>query len=50
VTAIDHAEVPRGVFSTGGLPPETVAPSVWSFNGKGVLHFVQVAAVGGFSA
>jgi hypothetical protein len=32
------------------VPPDTVAPSVRSSSGSGVLHLVQLMAVGGFSA
>jgi hypothetical protein len=49
--AIDHAEVARGEVLEGSVPPERVATSVsLLFPGRGVRHFAQLAAVGGFSA
>jgi len=39
----------RGVVSAESVPLGTAPSSVWSFDGSGVLHFVQLAAVGGFS-
>ena len=49
VTTTDQLAVPRGVVPEDGVPPETVPPNVWSFNGSGVLHFMQLAAVAAFS-
>jgi hypothetical protein len=48
---MDHAaDIPCGVVSASSIPPEIVSKRVWPSNEKGVLHFTQLATVGGFSA